>query len=63
LGLWQGDGSHPTVAGTYLAACVFYQMFYHQSPVGNPWHDTLDGNVAARLQDVVAKTLQGYRQP
>ena len=23
--LWQNDGSHPTVEGTYLAACVFYQ--------------------------------------
>ena len=22
--LWQSDGSHPTVSGTYLAACVFY---------------------------------------
>ncbi len=24
--LYQGDGSHPTVAGTYLAACVFYDV-------------------------------------
>ena len=25
-GLWQDDGSHPTVAGTYLAAAVFYYL-------------------------------------
>src|SRR5262245_34632504 len=24
LELWQGDGSHPTDQGSYLAACVFY---------------------------------------
>ncbi len=24
IALYQSDGSHPTVAGTYLAACVFY---------------------------------------
>jgi hypothetical protein len=27
------DGSHPTVAGTYLAACVFYATLFGQSPV------------------------------
>lgn len=26
LALHDGDGSHPTVAGTYLAACVFYEV-------------------------------------
>jgi hypothetical protein len=25
---------HPTAAGSYLAACVFYSVLYHQSPVG-----------------------------
>jgi hypothetical protein len=29
------DGSHPTPAGTYLAACVFYASIYRKSPVGN----------------------------
>src|SRR5437660_883291 len=32
--LWQEDGSHPTEAGTYLAACVFYATVFRQSPVG-----------------------------
>lgn len=31
-GLWQDDGSHPTVTGTYLAACVFYATFFKQDP-------------------------------
>jgi hypothetical protein len=26
--------SHPTLLGTYLSACVFYSMFYGESPAG-----------------------------
>ena len=28
------DGSHPTVAGSYLAACAFYGALWRESPVG-----------------------------
>lgn len=28
------DGSHPTLAGTYLAACVFYSVLFGESPAG-----------------------------
>jgi hypothetical protein len=28
------DGSHPTAAGTYLAACVFFATLFGRSPVG-----------------------------
>jgi hypothetical protein len=28
------DGSHPTLAGSYLAACVFYGTLLKESPVG-----------------------------
>jgi hypothetical protein len=28
------DGSHPTLAGTYLAACVFLVMLFRENPVG-----------------------------
>jgi len=34
------DGSHPTPAGTYLAACVFFGVLFNRSPVG------LDDNLA-----------------
>lgn len=32
--LWQSDDSHPTLKGSYLAACVFYSAIFHVSPVG-----------------------------
>jgi len=28
------DGSHPTPAGSYLAACVFFSAMFRESPVG-----------------------------
>lgn len=49
------DG-HPTVAGTYLAACVLYGVIYGRSPVGNPYGPLSDADKAF-LQSVAAKTL------
>jgi len=35
---YQGHGSHPSPAGSYLAACVFYATIFRQSPIGLPAH-------------------------
>lgn len=51
------DG-HPTVEGSYLAACVLYGTIYRRSPVGTP-PGPLSAEVAGHLQRVAAKTL-GY---
>ena len=35
LDLWSpNDNYHPNLMGSYLAACVFYAVFFHQSPIG-----------------------------
>jgi len=36
LELFYVDGSHPSPAGTYLAACTIYAAIFHQSPSGLP---------------------------
>jgi hypothetical protein len=36
LELFYTDGSHPSAAGSYLAACTFYAAIFHQSPAGLP---------------------------
>ena len=56
-GLWQDDGSHPTVAGTYLAACVFYASIFHESPVGLAYDAGLAKELAASLQQGAADTV------
>jgi hypothetical protein len=56
-GLWQEDGVHPTTAGTYLAACVFYAAIFQQSPVGLGYQDGLPAAEAAMLQQASAATV------
>ena len=34
--LYQNDGSHPDPQGSYIAACVFYEVLFDRSPVGLP---------------------------
>jgi hypothetical protein len=36
IDLFMRDGSHPSAAGTYLTACVFYAAITGRSPVGLP---------------------------
>lgn len=54
LELYLDDGSHPTVAGSYLAACVFYASLFGAAPRGFSVSDglRLDRDVAARLHEV-----------
>jgi PKD repeat protein len=33
--LYTGDESHPSIYGSYLAACVFYATLYQKSPIGS----------------------------
>jgi hypothetical protein len=54
ISLWQDDGSHPTEAGTYLAACVFYAVLFHQSPEGLPYHGNVPENTAGAIQSLSA---------
>ena len=57
LDLWQSDGSHPTVQGTYLAACVFYAAIFQSSPVGLSYGDGLSGGQARLLQQAAADAV------
>jgi hypothetical protein len=54
--LWQGDGVHPTTAGRYLAACVFFAAIFHRSPAGLSYVDGLSPAEAAMLQRAAAST-------
>lgn len=52
--LWQADGSHPTLRGTYLAACVFYASIFGESPQGLPYDAGLPARLASKLQRIAA---------
>jgi hypothetical protein len=57
LELWQSDGSHPSEAGSYLAACVFYATVFRESPVGLTYTANLPKVTARELQTVAAQTV------
>ena len=58
-----GDKRHPTLAGTYLAACTVLATVYGISPVGNSYHAGLPADVAEHLQQMAWQTVQSFRQP
>lgn len=60
LTLHYKDKSHPSVAGTYLAACTFYATLYRKSPVGNAYVADLDQETAAYLQGIAWETVKAF---
>lgn len=61
LTLHAKDTKHPSIAGTYLAACTFYAALYGKSPVGNRYIiDGLDKGDAKFLQTIAWQTVQSY---
>lgn len=46
------DNKHPSQAGTYLAACVFYAALYQKNPQGNSFKAGLPNGQAEFLQAV-----------
>jgi hypothetical protein len=49
--LYNADESHPSAAGSYLAACVHYASIYKKSPVGASYTFSLTTSDAAILQN------------
>ena len=56
------DGSHPSLLGTYLAACVVYQSIYGTSAVGvdYDYFGAIDRDDAAFLQGIADETVREF---
>ena len=57
IGLWQDDGSHPSIAGTYLAACVFYASIFRHSPEGLAYGEGLPDAQASVLRTEAGRNV------
>lgn len=56
--LWdQEDHIHPTLAGTYLSACILYGTMYNQSPEEITYTADLDQKTAKILQKTAAQII------
>lgn len=58
LALYDADGFHPSVLGTYTAALVIYQRLTGRSPLGLPARLRTRGGVAIEIAPAVARLLQ-----
>lgn len=61
IALRTADARHPSLAGTYLAACTFYAALLNLSPEGNEYDAGLGSEVASYLQRVARETVRAYR--
>jgi len=59
LDLWANDGAHPNLAGSYLAACVFYALLYNESPAGLAYTAELPSDTAHTLQTIAGEIVLG----
>ena len=50
LNLYAGDGSHPSIAGTYLGACVFYASIFQESCEGSYFPMEVSSGAAQQIQ-------------
>jgi len=60
LSLYVDDKRHPTLAGSYLAACTVFASLYGRTPEGNKYTAGLDPSLAAFLQGVAWETVREY---
>lgn len=62
--LYHSDGSHPSLAGTYLASCVLFATIYDQSPVGGglPVDSNMTEETARALQQIAWEAVTSFRQ-
>lgn len=50
IDLYSGDGSHPSLNGSYAAACTFYTMIYKKDPTLISWNSTLTETTANTIK-------------
>ncbi len=55
--LYSSDGSHPSIDGTYLSACVFHAVITGESPVGRTYPGQISPPRALELQETAAATV------
>lgn len=60
--LWDDDGMHPSLEGSYLAACVFYNKIFGKSPVNLRYTAGLSTQRALFLQSVAAETVSNFNK-
>lgn len=57
INLYQADGSHPSLAGSYLAACCLYTSIFRKDPMLISNNYGLDSNTASIIRSVTKSLI------
>ena len=58
INLYSADNSHPSIYGSYLAACTFYSSIFKKSAIGSSyWPNAIDSATAYSLQQIGSSTV------
>lgn len=60
--LYDADESHPSMAGSYLAACTFYNMLFRKSPLAITYNPGLSSTVASNIRLAVNQIIHSNLQ-
>jgi hypothetical protein len=60
--LYDADESHPSLAGSYLAACTFYNMLFRKSPLAITYNPGLSSTVASKIRLAVNQIIHSNLQ-
>jgi len=60
--LYVKDGAHPSLKGSYLAACCFYSAIFNESAIGSTYYSKLGARTAYYLQSVGSKNVLYQRK-
>ena len=58
--LFQPDDSHPSLAGSYAAACCFYATIFRSDPTLTTFNSGLSASDAAAIKDAVKQTVYDH---
>ena len=59
--IYRKDIKHPSVAGTYLVACIVYTIVTGNSPQNLPYYASLEVKTAKLLQKIAYETTKNYQ--
>jgi len=57
IDLYTSDESHPSLAGSYAAACCFYTVIFRKNPQLITWNSNLDAQTAFDIREAVKVTV------
>lgn len=57
IDLYSGDGSHPSINGSFAAACSFYSMMFEKDPVATAFNASIKPETALLIKEIAKEVV------